>query len=147
MGQKYLGVQFDIHGGGLDLQFPHHESEIAQSVAAYGEDPVKYWMHNNLITINGQKMSKSLNNFVTLYELFSGDNKILEKAYSPMTVRFFILQAHYRSPLDFSNSALQASEKGLRRLMAAVKKLPKLKTSKNSTADIDKIINEAFKLF
>ncbi len=144
MGQKYLGVQFDIHGGGLDLQFPHHESEIAQSVAAYGQDPVRYWMHNNLITINGQKMSKSLKNFITLYELFSGNNKILEKAYSPMTVRFFILQAHYRSPLDFSNAALQASEKGLKRLMSAIKTLEKLKASEKSDVDIDKIINEAF---
>ncbi len=144
MGQKYLGTQFDIHGGGLDLQFPHHESEIAQSVAAYGEDPVRYWMHNNLITINGQKMSKSLGNFITLYEMFSGDNKLLEKAYSPMTVRFFILQAHYRSPLDFSNAALQASEKGLRRLMAAYKKISGIKTSDSSDTDIDKLINEAF---
>ncbi len=144
MGQKYLGTQFDIHGGGLDLQFPHHESEIAQSVAAYGKEPVKYWMHNNLITINGQKMSKSLNNFVTLYDLFSGNNDLLEKPYSPMTVRFFILQAHYRSPLDFSNAALLASEKGFRRLMAAIKKLDKLKISKKSSVDIEKIINRGF---
>jgi len=144
MGRKYLGSEFDIHGGGLDLQFPHHESEIAQSVAAYGKEPVKYWMHNNMITINGQKMSKSLNNFVTLYDLFSGENNILEKDYSPMTVRFFILQAHYRSPLDFSNSALLASEKGFNRLMAAINKLPKLKISSKSTVDIDKIISSGF---
>lgn len=144
MGRKYLGSEFDIHGGGLDLQFPHHESEIAQSIAAYGKEPVKYWMHNNLITINGQKMSKSLNNFVTLYDLFSGENNLLEKAYSPMTVRFFILQAHYRSPLDFSNSALLASEKGFNRLMTAIGKLSKLKTSSKSTVEIDKIISSGF---
>jgi len=144
MGQKYLGVQFDIHGGGLDLQFPHHESEIAQSVAAYGKDPVKYWMHNNMITINNQKMSKSLGNFITLYELFSGNNDLLEKAYSPMTIRFFILQAHYRSPLDFSNAALQASEKGLKRLMAAIKKLDKLKTSNKTDVDVDKLLKDSY---
>jgi len=144
MGRKYLGEQFDIHGGGLDLQFPHHDSEIAQSVAAYDKEPVKYWMHNNLITINGQKMSKSLNNFVTLFDLFSGNNDLLKKDYSPMTVRFFILQAHYRSPLDFSNDALQASEKGLKKLMIAVKKLNKLKTSKESSVDVEKIITKGF---
>ncbi len=144
MGMKYLGKQFDIHGGGIDLQFPHHESEIAQSVAAYGSEPVKYWMHNNLITINGQKMSKSLNNFITLYELFSGENSLLKKEYSPMTVRFFILQAHYRSPLDFSNDALLAAEKGLQRLIAALETSEKLKTSEKSTVDIKKIINSAF---
>ncbi len=144
MGQKYLGEQFDIHGGGLDLQFPHHESEIAQSVAAYGKDPVRYWMHNNLITINGQKMSKSLKNFITLYELFSGDNKLLKKAYSPMTIRFFILQAHYRSPLDFSNDALEASEKGLRRLFAAIRKIEKLQTADKSSVDVKHKINAAF---
>ncbi|MEA3452475.1 MAG: cysteine--tRNA ligase, partial [Bacteroidota bacterium] len=144
MGSKYLGEQFDIHGGGLDLQFPHHDSEIAQSVAAYKKDPVKYWMHNNLITINGQKMSKSLNNFVTLFDLFAGNNDLLEKEYSPMTVRFFILQAHYRSPLDFSNDALFASEKGLKKLMLAIKKLDKLNTSKKSSVDVEEIINKGF---
>ncbi|MBN2891571.1 MAG: cysteine--tRNA ligase [Bacteroidales bacterium] len=144
MGQKYLGEKFDIHGGGLDLQFPHHESEIAQSVAAYGKEPVKYWMHNNLITINGQKMSKSLNNFITLYELFSGQSELLEKEYSPMTVRFFILQAHYRSPLDFSNDALLASEKGFKRLMTALNTLEKIKTDEKSTVDVLTIKNTAF---
>jgi cysteinyl-tRNA synthetase len=120
MGTKYLGEQFDIHGGGMDLLFPHHESEIAQSMAANNKMPVRYWMHNNMITINGQKMGKSLGNAVSLEEFFNGHNPILEKAYSPMTIRFFILQAHYRGTLDFSNEALQAAEKGLRRLMAAL---------------------------
>jgi cysteinyl-tRNA synthetase len=121
MGTKYLGEQFDIHGGGMDLLFPHHESEIAQSMAANNKMPVRYWMHNNMITINGQKMGKSLGNAVSLEEFFNGNNALLEKAYSPMTIRFFILQAHYRGTLDFSNEALQASEKGLRRLMGALK--------------------------
>jgi cysteinyl-tRNA synthetase len=126
MGTKYLGETFDIHGGGMDLLFPHHESEIAQSMAANGKMPVRYWMHNNMITINGQKMGKSLGNAVSLEEFFNGNNPLLEKAYSPMTIRFFILQAHYRGTLDFSNEALQASEKGLRRLLgglAAVRSL------------------------
>ncbi len=144
MGQKYLGEKFDIHGGGLDLQFPHHESEIAQSVAAYGEEPVKYWMHNNLITINGQKMSKSLKNFITLFDLFSGNSELLEKAYSPMTVRFFILQAHYRSPLDFSNDALKASEKGFARLMKGLSTLMSLKSGKKSSVKIQEIIDKSF---
>ncbi len=120
MGTKYLGETFDIHGGGMDLLFPHHESEIAQSVAANGKMPVRYWMHNNMITINGQKMGKSLGNAVSLEEFFSGNHPLLEKAYSPMTIRFFILQAHYRGTLDFSNEALQASEKGLRRLLGGL---------------------------
>jgi cysteinyl-tRNA synthetase len=120
MGTKYLGEQFDIHGGGMDLLFPHHESEIAQSMAANNKMPVRYWMHNNMITINGQKMGKSLGNAVSLEEFFNGNNPLLEKAYSPMTIRFFILQAHYRGTLDFSNEALQAAEKGLRRLMTAL---------------------------
>ena len=119
MGEKYLGYEFDIHGGGMDLMFPHHECEIAQNQASRGTGGVRYWVHNNMITINGQKMGKSLGNFITLPELFSGDHKLLEKAYSPMTIRFFILQAHYRSTLDFSNEALQASEKGYKRLMQA----------------------------
>lgn len=119
MSSKYLGAQFDIHGGGMDLQFPHHESEIAQSTICNHKAPVRYWIHNNMITINGRKMGKSYNNVIKLTELFSGDHPILEKAYSPMTVRFFILQTHYRSTLDFSNEALQAAEKGLRRLMEA----------------------------
>jgi len=120
MGTKYLGEQFDIHGGGMDLLFPHHESEIAQSMAANEKMPVRYWMHNNMITINGQKMGKSLGNAVSLEEFFNGENPLLEKAYSPMTIRFFILQAHYRGTLDFSNEALQAAERGLRRLLTAL---------------------------
>ncbi len=119
MATKYLGAQFDIHGGGMDLQFPHHESEIAQSTICNGVSPVRYWMHNNMITIAGRKMGKSYNNVIKLTELFSGNHPLLEKAYSPMTIRFFILQTHYRSTLDFSNEALQAAEKGLKRLMDA----------------------------
>ena len=125
MGSKYLGSPFDIHGGGMDLVFPHHESEIAQCVASTGHAPCRYWMHNNMITINGQKMGKSLGNFITLDEFFSGSHKdkdgkeMLEQPYSPMTIRFFILQAHYRGTLDFSNDALQAAEKGYKRLMQA----------------------------
>lgn len=119
MGEKYLGSEFDIHGGGMDLMFPHHECEIAQNQASRGTGGVRYWVHNNMITINGQKMGKSLGNFITLPELFSGEHRLLERAYSPMTIRFFILQAHYRSTLDFSNDALQASEKGYKRLMQA----------------------------
>lgn len=139
MGHKYLGAQFDIHGGGLDLQFPHHESEIAQSVAAFGVEPVKYWMHNNLITINGQKMSKSLNNFITLFELFEGTNPLISKPFDPMTVRFFILQAHYRSPLDFSNNALLAAEKGLEKLQNSYKLLDKIVPHENSSVNIKQI--------
>ena len=123
MGEKYLGQEFDIHGGGMDLMFPHHECEIAQNVASRGTQGVHYWVHNNMITINGQKMGKSLGNFITLPQLFSGDNPKLDQAYSPLTIRFFILQAHYRGTLDFSNEALQAAEKGLRRLMQAAKDL------------------------
>ena len=119
MGEKYLGSEFDIHGGGMDLMFPHHECEIAQNVASRGTRGVHYWVHNNMITINGQKMGKSLGNFITLPELFSGKHPKLERAYSPMTIRFFILQAHYRSTLDFSNEALAAAEKGYKRLMDA----------------------------
>ena len=123
MGEKYLGYEFDIHGGGMDLMFPHHECEIAQNVATRGTSGVHYWVHNNMITINGQKMGKSLGNFITLPQLFSGDHPKLEQAYSPMTVRFFILQAHYRGTLDFSNEALQASEKALKRVLTAAKDL------------------------
>jgi cysteinyl-tRNA synthetase len=121
MGTKYLGETFDIHGGGMDLLFPHHESEIAQSVAANGKMPVKYWLHNNMVTLNGQKMGKSLGNAISLFDVFAGGHPLLEKPYSPMTIRFFILQAHYRGTLDFSNEALQASEKGLKKLMGALK--------------------------
>jgi len=120
MSTKYLGETFDIHGAGMDLEFPHHEAEIAQSVAALGHDSVRYWMHNNMITIGGQKMAKSLGNFITLEQLFSGDHPVLEQAYSPMTIRFFLLQSHYRSPADFSNEPLRAAEKGYRRLMNAL---------------------------
>jgi cysteinyl-tRNA synthetase len=136
MGCKYLGDTFDIHGGGMDLIFPHHESEIAQAVAANGRDHVRYWMHNNMITINGQKMGKSLNNFITLGEFFSGKQASLEQAYSPITIRFFILQAQYRSTLDFSNEALKAAEKGLKRLLAAAETLRSLAPSANSTLDV-----------
>ena len=136
MSARYLGETFDIHGGGMDLLFPHHESEIAQSVAANHVDPVKYWMHNNMITINGTKMGKSLGNFITLNEFFSGEHASLAQAYSPMTIRFFILQAHYRSTLDFSNEALQAAEKGMERLMNAWSTLEKLKASGKSTVDV-----------
>ena len=123
MGEKYLGQEFDIHGGGMDLMFPHHECEIAQNQASRGTQGVHYWVHNNMITINGQKMGKSLGNFITLPQLFAGDHPKLERAYSPMTVRFFILQAHYRGTLDFSNDALQAAEKAYKKVMQAAKDL------------------------
>ncbi|MET0463809.1 MAG: cysteine--tRNA ligase [Chitinophagaceae bacterium] len=126
MATKYLGSKFDIHGGGMDLMFPHHESEIAQSTICNHEAPVRYWIHNNMITINGKKMGKSYGNQITLTQMFSGDNPILEKAYHPMVIRFFILQTHYRSTLDFGNEALQASEKGLKRLWEAYEQLKKL---------------------
>jgi cysteinyl-tRNA synthetase len=144
MSIKYLGEKFDIHGGGMDLTFPHHECEIAQSTASLGEEPVHYWMHNNMIKINGQKMARSLGNFITLKELFTGNHKLLEQAYSPMTIRFFILQAHYRSELDFSNEALQASEKGLNRLMSAVETLYALDPSEQSTVDITILKDKCF---
>ena len=136
MSTRYLGEQFDIHGGGMDLMFPHHECEIAQSTAACGHDSARYWMHNNMITINGQKMGKSLGNFITLEQLTTGAHPLLEQAYSPMTIRFFILQAQYRSTLDFSNEALQAAEKGYERLMKAVSTLKKIKPSEASSVDI-----------
>ena len=136
MGTKYLGEEFDIHGGGMDLIFPHHEAEIAQSCAGLGHDSVKYWMHNNMITINGQKMGKSLGNFITLDEFFTGNHELLTQAYAPMTIRFFILQAHYRSTVDFSNEALQASEKGLERLLEGYTRLQKLKPSAQSSVDV-----------
>ncbi len=123
MATKYLGAQFDIHGGGMDLLFPHHESEIAQSTICNHSAPVRYWIHNNMITINGRKMGKSYNNVIKLTELFSGNHPLLEKAFHPMVIRFFILQTHYRSTLDFSNEALLASEKGLKRLWEAYEKL------------------------
>jgi len=131
MSSKYLGKQFDIHGGGMDLQFPHHESEIAQSTIAHGCAPVNYWMHNNMITIDGRKMGKSYNNVIKLTELFSGDHPILQQAYHPMVIRFYILQTHYRSTLDFSNEALQASEKALKRIWEAYEVLKKLAVPQN----------------
>ncbi|MDO9634551.1 MAG: cysteine--tRNA ligase [Paludibacter sp.] len=136
MGTKYLGDQFDIHGGGMDLMFPHHECEIAQSCAALGKDTVKYWMHNNMITIQGQKMGKSLGNFITLDDFFSGNHPLLNKAFRPMTIRFFILQAHYRSTVDFSSEALEASEKGLERLMEGYARLQKITASGSSSVDV-----------
>jgi cysteinyl-tRNA synthetase len=144
MSVKYLGDVFDIHGGGMDLQFPHHECEIAQSTAAHGKESVNYWMHNNMITINGQKMARSLGNFITLDQLFSGNHPVLKQAYSPMTIRFFILQAHYRSTVDFSNEALQAAEKGMQKLMKAIETLNKLKPSAASSVDIDKLKKKCY---
>lgn len=144
MGHKYLGDEFDIHGGGMDLLFPHHECEIAQNTASTGKNTVKYWIHNNMITINGQKMGKSLGNFITLEDLFNGTNEVLEKAYSPMTIRFFILQAHYRSTLDFSNEALQAAEKGLARLLKGVETLEKLKPSNQGNIDAKELKNNCY---
>jgi len=144
MSVKYLGEVFDIHGGGMDLQFPHHECEIAQSTAALGKESVRYWMHNNMITVNGQKMARSLGNFITLDQFFSGDHEMLEQPYGPMTVRFFILQAHYRSTVDFSNEALQAAEKGFQRLMKGIETLKKLKPSDKSTVDINELSRKCY---
>ena len=132
MSAKYLGDEFDIHGGGMDLLFPHHECELAQNTASRGKSGVRYWMHNNMITINGQKMGKSLGNFITLDELFTGNHKMIIQPYSPMTIRFFILQAHYRSTLDFSNEALLASEKGLKKLLQASKDAAGLQVSETA---------------
>ena len=137
MGRKYLGNHFDIHGGGMDLVFPHHECEIAQAVASQGDDMVHYWMHNNMITINGQKMGKSLGNFITLQEFFTGENANLDEAYSPMTIRFFILQAHYRSTVDFSNEALKASRKGLERLIDGLTQLDRVQATPGGTLTAD----------
>lgn len=136
MGRKYLGSHFDIHGGGMDLIFPHHECEIAQSVASQGDDMVRYWMHNNMITINGTKMGKSLGNFITLEEFFTGSNKLLSQPFSGMTIRFFILMAHYRGTVDFSNDALQAAEKAMNRLMEAYSNISKIVPSQTSTVDV-----------
>ena len=136
MGTKYLGEEFDIHGGGMDLMFPHHEAEIAQSCAALGHDSVHYWMHNNMITIAGKKMGKSYNNFITLEQFFEGKHELLEQPFSPMTIRFFILQAHYRSTVDFSNDALVAAEKGLARLTEAYQRLMKIQPIANSQLPI-----------
>jgi len=137
MSTKYLGKQFDIHGGGMDLLFPHHESEICQNKIANQNDSVKYWIHNNMITINGQKMGKSLGNFITLNEFFTGNHKLLQQAYSPTTIRFFILQAHYGGTLDFSNEALIAAEKGMKKLFSANELIDRLKpTASSSKEDI-----------
>jgi cysteinyl-tRNA synthetase len=144
MSKKYLGPHFDIHGGGMDLLFPHHECEIAQSVAGNGQEPVKYWIHNNMLTINGQKMGKSLGNFITIDQLLNGTHSMLEQPYSAMTVRFFILQAQYRSTLDFSNAALQAAEKGFNRLMQALVQLDRLKSSDSSSVNIQQWVGECY---
>ena len=146
MSSKYLGEQFDIHGGGMDLIPTHHTNEIAQNLACHHKSPARYWIHTNMLTVNGQKMSKSLGNSFLPDELFSGNHKLLDKGYSPMTVRFFMLQAHYRSTLDFSNEALQAAEKGFQRLMNAIKLIPNLKASDNSSiqlTDLKQSIYEA----
>ena len=135
MSTKYLGKQFDIHGGGMDLMFPHHESEVCQNTIANHTDTVKYWIHNNMITINGQKMGKSLGNFITLNEFFTGNHPLLQQAYPPMTIRFFIMQAHYRSTIDFSNDALIAAEKGMKKLFSAYELLDKLKPSTSTLKD------------
>ncbi len=140
MGRKYLGEQFDIHGGGMDLVFPHHECEIAQAVASQGKQMVKYWMHNNMITINGQKMGKSLGNFITLEQFFTGNHESLSQAYSPMTIRFFILSAHYRSTVDFSDEALQASQKGLERLIDGLKNLNRVPVSERCDAETEQFV-------
>ena len=144
MGRKYLGSEFDIHGGGMDLIFPHHECEIAQAVASQEKPMVRYWMHNNMITINGQKMGKSLGNFITLDEFFTGSNEKLAQAYSPMTIRFFILQAHYRSTVDFSNDALQAAEKGLQRLTDAWNALGRISPAASATADVKDLRSKCY---
>ena len=141
MGRKYLGNHFDIHGGGIDLVFPHHECEIAQAVASQGDEMVKYWMHNNMITINGQKMGKSLGNFITLSEFFTGSHEKLEQAYSPMTIRFFILSAHYRGTVDFSNEALQASQKGYEKLMNGIEDLSRVQTSGESDTNTKQFVS------
>ena len=140
MGRKYLGDHFDIHGGGMDLIFPHHECEIAQAVASQGDEMVKYWMHNNMITINGQKMGKSLGNFITLEQFFTGEHDTLTQAYSPMTIRFFILSAHYRGTVDFSNEALQAAEKGYERLMNGIEDLERIQTATASDETTKKFV-------
>ena len=140
MGTKYLGETFDIHGGGMDLMFPHHESEIAQQTSVCGHGPCRYWMHNNMITINGQKMGKSLGNFITLEQFFTGNHEKLEQAYAPMTIRFFILSAHYRGTVDFSNEALQAAEKGLEKLLNGIADLDRVQASDKCDAETEKVV-------
>ncbi|OFY66286.1 MAG: cysteine--tRNA ligase [Bacteroidetes bacterium RBG_13_43_22] len=144
MSLKYLGNVFDIHGGGMDLKFPHHECEMAQSLAKIGKESVRFWIHNNLITINGQKMARSLNNFITLDELFNGTHFLLSKKFSPMTLKFFILLSHYRNTLNFSNDALIAAESGLERLMKALETLNKLKPSPSSTVNVCEIKEKCY---
>lgn len=144
MGEKYLGDTFDIHGGGMDLMFPHHECEIAQSVAAQGHEAVKYWMHNNMITIEGKKMGKSYNNFITLGQFFSGEHSKLEQPYSPMVIRFFILQAQYRSTMDFSNAALQAAEKALEKMTDIYNRLQNLKPAEKSSVELPDFFAQAY---
>ncbi|HIE72896.1 MAG TPA: cysteine--tRNA ligase [Flavobacteriales bacterium] len=144
MSEKYLGKNFDIHGGGMDLVFPHHEAEIAQSNACNNCNPVNYWMHNNMITVDGKKMGKSLGNFINLEEFFTGSHTKLERSYTPMCIRFFILQAHYRSTVDFSNEALQAAEKGFTKLMNAMETLEELSSSENSTFDVNELEQKCY---
>jgi cysteinyl-tRNA synthetase len=144
MSSKYLGDQFDIHGGGMDLAPTHHTNEIAQNLACSHKNPARYWIHTNMLTVNGQKMSKSLGNSFLPHELFTGNHKLLEKGYSPMTVRFFVLQAHYRSTLDFGNEALQAAEKGFTRLMNAVKLMDGVPVSNSSTSDIPTLVANVY---
>lgn len=144
MGCKYLGERFDIHGGGLDLMFPHHECEIAQSVAAQGHEAVNYWIHNNMITINGKKMGKSYNNFITLEQFYTGDHPLLTQAYSPMVIRFFILQAHYRSTVDFSNEALQAAEKALQKMLDIYRRLQNMLPAEKSTVEVPDFLTKAY---
>jgi len=145
MSTKYLGDEFDIHGGGMDLKFPHHECEIAQGTACNGVSPVKYWMHGNMLTLNGQKMSKSSGNSILPEELFTGNNKFMEKAFEPMVIRFFMMQAHYRSTLDFTSEALMAAEKGFEKLMEAMKTLEELKPGSESSTDIPALISQFYK--
>jgi cysteinyl-tRNA synthetase len=145
MSTKYLGNQFDIHGGGMDLKFPHHECEIAQGTASNGKSPVNYWMHGNMLTLNGKKMSKSTGNSILPHELFSGDNEFMEKPFHPMVVRFFMMQAHYRSTLDFTSDALIAAEKGYTKLMDAIALLDSLTVSESSSFNVDEIIASFYK--
>jgi cysteinyl-tRNA synthetase len=144
MSTKYLGETFDIHGGGMELKFPHHECEIAQGTSSNGKKPVNYWMHANMLTLNGKKMSKSTGNTLLPMELFSGDNDLLEKAYSPTVVRFFIMQAHYRSMLDFSSDALNASEKGFHKMMESFSKLETAATSDKSSIDVKQLVESFY---
>ncbi len=144
MSTKYLGEKFDIHGGGMDLKFPHHECEVAQNKAANGKDPVKYWMHANMLTLNGEKMSKSTGKFFLPAQMFSGETEFLKKPFSPMTVRFFMMQCHYRSTLDFSNDALEAAEKGFKRVLTAIELLKDIKASATSAVDVKDLVNRAY---